>query len=604
MNLKLKTIPNSLKELPQWLMWKLEASSSRPTKLPYQVNGQMAKSNDKSTWNTFEAVAKRAKGPGYSGIGFVFSDADPFIGIDLDGCRNPDSGKVADWAKEIANKLDSYTELSPSGTGLKVFARGEWRNQTGKKLELPAEIICDKSPAIEIYDRVRYFAVTGHHIQGPAEPQQRQSVIDDLWELFWASRQEKPSQFIQQSSVVDRARKYISMMPKAVSGQGGHNATFRVACVLVLGFALSESEAMGLLREWNQWCDPPWSDRELEHKVSDANRQDGERGQLRDAKPEQWRSIALPNYEQPSHRDVSIITLEDATKKYIAQLSAGGTGLVTLGLPDVDRAIGGGVSPGEVVILAGRPSHGKSAVAMQCVHHVTSQGRPSLVISKEMSSLLLGKRSIQFITSIPEERWLTSISQLEANLETHFEKQAQCYIIEDVQSAEDVVQQIRRAKQEYGVEVVALDYAQLIKGKGKDLREQLTNTSVMLREVTNECGIVLLLLCQISRDVEKRPSFVPKMSDLKETGQWEQDADVILFLCWPHRLDSNKHPHEYLVFVGKNRNREIVDSVVKCKFNPSRQRLDGSGVSSRRPYAPTQVTEQEPDTWGLSEEFG
>ncbi len=82
------------------------------------------------------------------------------------------------------------------------------------------------------------------------------------------------------SSVAERARKYVSKIPGAVSGEGGHNATFHVACVLVVGFGLDSVTAMTVLREWNQTCSPPWDEWELQHKVDGANEQPGERGHL------------------------------------------------------------------------------------------------------------------------------------------------------------------------------------------------------------------------------------------------------------------------------------------------------------------------------------
>lgn len=69
---------------------------------------------------------------------------------------------------------------------------------------------------------------------------------------------------------IERARRYIGKCPAAISGHGGHNATFHVAAALVHGFSLGEAEALILLREWNQRCQPPWSDRELEHKAKSA----------------------------------------------------------------------------------------------------------------------------------------------------------------------------------------------------------------------------------------------------------------------------------------------------------------------------------------------
>ena len=71
-------------------------------------------------------------------------------------------------------------------------------------------------------------------------------------------------------TIIERARRYIANCPPAISGQGGHDATFHVAAVLVHGFALSEADALMLLREWNAACVPPWSVAELIHKIKSA----------------------------------------------------------------------------------------------------------------------------------------------------------------------------------------------------------------------------------------------------------------------------------------------------------------------------------------------
>jgi hypothetical protein len=80
--------------------------------------------------------------------------------------------------------------------------------------------------------------------------------------------------------VVERARKYLAKLPPAVSRQGGHDATFRAACAMVRGFGLDRDDVLKLLRQWNETCQPPWSERELEHKVDDALKQPGWRGYL------------------------------------------------------------------------------------------------------------------------------------------------------------------------------------------------------------------------------------------------------------------------------------------------------------------------------------
>jgi hypothetical protein len=91
--------------------------------VPYRVGHRYASSTDPSTWASFEAVADewRRWPSRYAGPGFVFSAADPFCGIDLDDCRDPDTGEIDAWATEIIEQLASYSEVSPSRTGVKIW---------------------------------------------------------------------------------------------------------------------------------------------------------------------------------------------------------------------------------------------------------------------------------------------------------------------------------------------------------------------------------------------------------------------------------------------------------------------------------------------------
>lgn len=177
-------IPQSLQALHQWVLWR---SIPRPrgfvAKMPFQASGKPAKSNDASTWESFASVTAAYDPHRYSGIGFVFSEDDPFCGVDLDGCRDPQTGIVSDWARQIIIDLDTYAEVSPSGTGVKLFARA-FCEVTGRK-KLDAELVSDKAPGIEIYDHLRYFAVTGWRLQGPAEPQPRDSQVGAAIEAYW-----------------------------------------------------------------------------------------------------------------------------------------------------------------------------------------------------------------------------------------------------------------------------------------------------------------------------------------------------------------------------------------------------------------------------------
>jgi putative DNA primase/helicase len=148
-----KNIPEQLAERPQWVTWRLEVRDGNPTKVPYTPGTlHRASTTDLMTWKTIEeavAAYERAEPP-YDGIGFAFCSADPFCGIDLDDCRNPKTGEIEDWAQEIIDNIqEGYVEASPSGTGIHVIVEGAVRGGAVK------------TKHIEMYDRGRYFAMSG-----------------------------------------------------------------------------------------------------------------------------------------------------------------------------------------------------------------------------------------------------------------------------------------------------------------------------------------------------------------------------------------------------------------------------------------------------------
>ncbi len=148
----LQNIPEELRRRRQWVVWKLEQRGDKPTKVPYIAAGGVgrASSTDLMTWATFEEAVTALKTGRYAGVGFVFCSADPFVGVDLDDCRNPDTGEIAAWAKEI---IDSFTnvlllEASPSGQGVHLITKGVCKDGVNTK-------------AVEIYGQDRFFTVTG-----------------------------------------------------------------------------------------------------------------------------------------------------------------------------------------------------------------------------------------------------------------------------------------------------------------------------------------------------------------------------------------------------------------------------------------------------------
>jgi putative DNA primase/helicase len=146
---KVESIPEELRARPQWVVW--NAVGDKPDKVPYSARtGHRASSTDLLTWATFQEALEAYENGDYAGLGFVFSSADPYTGIDLDNCVD-ENGEIAVWALEIVRYFDSYTELSVTGTGLHIIVRGDMPNR--------------RKENVEVYSSKRFFTVTGHAVE-------------------------------------------------------------------------------------------------------------------------------------------------------------------------------------------------------------------------------------------------------------------------------------------------------------------------------------------------------------------------------------------------------------------------------------------------------
>jgi putative DNA primase/helicase len=150
---KVDSIPEELRVRPQWVVWK--AVGDKPDKVPYSARtGRRASSTDLLTWSTFQEALEVYESGEYAGVGFVFSSADPYTGIDLDDCVDAD-GEIAGWALEIVRYFDSYTELSATGSGLHIIVHGDVPNR--------------RKGDVEVYSSKRFFTVTGHVVEASSD---------------------------------------------------------------------------------------------------------------------------------------------------------------------------------------------------------------------------------------------------------------------------------------------------------------------------------------------------------------------------------------------------------------------------------------------------
>ena len=143
-----KNIPMELRNLRQWVCWKIVAVRGRQTKVPYTPTGRRASSTDPKTWASFDQCLAAHNEWKFNGIGFVFSAENGLTGIDLDHHRDPQTGKLDPFAQGVVARLNTYTEISQSGTGVHIIAGGTIPGDKGRH---------DAKQGVEMYSAARFF---------------------------------------------------------------------------------------------------------------------------------------------------------------------------------------------------------------------------------------------------------------------------------------------------------------------------------------------------------------------------------------------------------------------------------------------------------------
>lgn len=220
-----------------------------------------------------------------------------------------------------------------------------------------------------------------------------------------------------------------------------------------------------------------------------------------------------------------------------------------------------GLQAGQLIILAGRPSMGKSALAHNIAERVM-ETTPFLMFSLEMPKGQLTDHMIAATARVPFKQYQSGrIDEGELKRVTAATaKLAPCHRYVDDRSAlsmTEVSATARRFKRRHGLGLIVVDYIQLMKGAGENRTQEVSNISGGLKALAKDLDVPVLALSQLNRSLENRPNKRPVMSDLRDSGSIEQDADVILFLYRDEVYDEDS-PHKGIaeLNVSKNRNGE------------------------------------------------
>ena len=254
-----------------------------------------------------------------------------------------------------------------------------------------------------------------------------------------------------------------------------------------------------------------------------------------------------------------------STVKRIEEIAAnpGSTIGVPSGIIDLDK-LTAGFQKGDLIIIAGRPSMGKTALALTVARNAAIESKsPTAIFSLEMSSDQLGQRLLTSEArvdnshvrrgSLPSGKWKN------INIASGKLAQAPLYIDDTpALSILDLRSRARRLKRERNIELIIVDYLQLMQGpkNSENRQNEISQITQSLKALAKELNIPVIALSQLSRAVEQRTKKEPMLSDLRESGAIEQDADVVVFLYRPsvyEKEDQDLKGLAYLI-VAKQRN--------------------------------------------------
>ena len=254
-----------------------------------------------------------------------------------------------------------------------------------------------------------------------------------------------------------------------------------------------------------------------------------------------------------------------STVKRIEEIAAnpGSTIGVPSGIIDLDK-LTAGFQKGDLVIIAGRPSMGKTALALTVARNAAIESKsPTAIFSLEMSSDQLGQRLLTSEArvdnshvrrgSLPSGKWKN------INIASGKLAQAPLYIDDTpALSILDLRSRARRLKRERNIELIIVDYLQLMQGpkNSENRQNEISQITQSLKALAKELNIPVIALSQLSRAVEQRTKKEPMLSDLRESGAIEQDADVVIFLYRPSVYDKENQDLKGLAYliVAKQRN--------------------------------------------------
>lgn len=252
----------------------------------------------------------------------------------------------------------------------------------------------------------------------------------------------------------------------------------------------------------------------------------------------------------------------------IQRRADGEVNFLPTGISALDEKLDGGMREGEVIVLAARPSMGKTALGVTIGENVAQAGHAVGILSMEMPKAQVHTRRVSMHSRIPLHK-LKRPERLSDSDWSAMTESVECigkypvFVSDQTGLTINHVRTKSRAlKRRHGLRVLIIDYIGLMEGTDRKANRtiQLAEVSRGLKSLAKELGITILLLAQLNREVEKRPNMRPILSDLRECGDIEQDADIVVFIHRPFHVKPELGPewkHYAELIVAKNRDGQV-----------------------------------------------
>ena len=265
---------------------------------------------------------------------------------------------------------------------------------------------------------------------------------------------------------------------------------------------------------------------------------------------------------------------------------------VPSGFHDLDRMTGG-FKDSDLIIVAGRPSMGKTSLALNIALHAALEAKKAIAIfSLEMSKEQLTERLLTEQAQIDAQRLhrgLLSEAEYDRVSNALGPLGEAAIFIDDTPAMDELTLQLkaRQAKMRHNIDLIVVDYLQLMHGRsrGDDNRvQEVSSISRALKGLARELRIPVIAISQLSRAPEQRPDKRPILSDLRESGSIEQDSDVVVFLFRPEYYKSEERPGIAEIIIAKHRNGPT--GTIELKFRRDHTRF--YNLETRRPEPGTE----------------